>query len=229
MLVRFSTRVCNAPARLAAASASPAVSSSWFGRRYCSEKADAKAEEKTEEKKDDAKTKATAHEEVADLKEQLKKANEAKDEFKKELLYTKADAENARRIGREDTEKARNFAVTGFGKDMLEVADTLERTITALNTLPQELVDQHKALASILTGVKMSDSVLASAFGKHGIEKMKTETGTAFDPNCHDALFNAPATEAAPAGTIANVVKVGYKIKDRVLRPAAVGVAEEQK
>ena len=227
MLVRFSSRV-SAPQRLGFA-ALTSSSNSWLSRRFCSEKAEKKPEGEAAKPEEEKEIPANPHDVKKELEGKVAHLTEVNEDLKKELLYLKADADTARRIGREDAEKAKNFAVTSFSKDMLEVADTLERAIEALAKLPHDITDGNKHLASVLTGVKMSDSVLISTLAKHGIEKVTVTPGTKFDPNVHDALFNAPATEAAPDGTVATVVKHGYKIKDRVLRAAQVGVAVEQK
>jgi len=184
-----------------------------------------KAEKKAEEPKKEEPKKQAVDESAA----KIKKLEEQNAELKKELAYVQADAQNARRIGREDTEKAKNFAVTGFAKDMIEVADTLDRAIEALNKLPADLVPaEDKSFKNVLTGVKMCDSVLMSAFNKHSISKVEVKPGTEFDCNVHEALFNAPATEEIGAGKITAVIKTGYTIKERVLRAAQVGVAEKQ-
>ena len=237
MLTRFSCRAVQAPQRFAAAASSsiPAWTSS---QRWCSTegaekkteeapKEETKVEEPTEKKVEKkAETKSTP--DANQLK--IKKLEEANADLKKELTYVTADAQNARRIGREDTEKAKNFAVTGFAKDMLEVADTLDRAIDALNKLPKGLIDEeNKSFKNVLTGVKMCDSVLVSAFGKHNITKIDAKPGVEFDPAQHEALFNAPSTADVGAGKVVSVVKSGYSIKERVLRAAQVGVAEDQK
>jgi molecular chaperone GrpE len=235
MLTRFSSRfVSTGNQRFAAATSASA--STWVSRRYAGEKAAPEAEaadEKkpagTEEEKkiEDSHTKHKKL--IVELEVKVKELEEDNSELKKDLLYNAAELDNARRIAREDLEKARNFSVTSFGKDMLEVADTMARAIEALAKLPAELVAEHKALANVLTGVKMADAVLSSAFNKHNITTSECTVGAVFDPNLHEALFNAPATDDIPAGHITCIVKGGYTIKDRVLRAAQVGVAEAQK
>jgi molecular chaperone GrpE len=164
--------------------------------------------------------------EIEDLKVQLKHKDEEIKNFRSQAMYAQAEADTARRVGREDTQKAKDFAVTAFGKDMLEVFDTLEKAIEALATIPKEEFETHKTLQSIFTGIKMSNTVLSKNLSRHGVEPMETKTGDEFDPNKHDAIFTAPATEQLKAGSVSNVVKKGYMIKERVLRPAQVGVAQ---
>lgn len=158
--------------------------------------------------------------EMKTLKEELAAAN-------KSHLYAVADAENARRIAREDVVKAKDFSVSSFAKDMLEVSDTLEKAIESLLKVDQELLSKHVPLQHTVTGIKLAQSVLTKNLGRHGVEAMEAARGTTFDPNRHDAIFTAPATADVKEGQIVNCVTKGYMIKERVLRPAQVGVAEK--
>ena len=201
-----------------------AVAQPIAAKRWVSEKAE-ETTEKAEAKIEGDVHSMAAKEQIAKLERDLKEANERIADLKKDYLYSMAEADNARRIGREDTEKARSFGVTSFGKDMIEVVDVLERAVESFAGVPEDIM-QNKKIASIVTGVKMSENVLLKNLARHGIEKVECEVGSAFDPNVHDALFKAPATEKVPSDHISSVVKPGYKIKGRVLRAAQVGVAE---
>lgn len=161
-----------------------------------------------------------------ELKKDLKETQEKLAEAKKDILYQAAETENARRIGREDVEKARNYGIQSFGKDILEVGDALENAVGAFSKMSHEELDSNKQLHAIYTGLRMCNSVLLKNFSKHGIEKMSVEVGSVFDPNKHEAIFKAPATDKAPPDHITNVVKSGYTLKERILRAAQVGVAE---
>lgn len=162
------------------------------------------------------------------LEKELAKAKEEIAELKKDVLYRAADAENARRIGREDVDKAKLYGITSFGKDILEVADTLEKGVEAFEKIPESELKENKNLYSILTGVKLSIKVLHKNLAKHGIEKVQVSKGDKFDPNVHDALVRVPATDLCPNDTVAEILKGGYKIKDRVLRAAQVAVASSE-
>lgn len=206
-----------------------ASSTAWMSLRSCASKAeDAKKEEETAKKGGDAIPEAV-HEEIAKLKADLKKMTEKADEFKSKAMYSAAEADTARRIAREDVAKAQNFGITKFAKDILEVNDTLERAIEAFEKLqPEEkkTLEEHKVLNSLVTGVKMSHSVMVHNLHRHGVEPIKANPGDVFDCNVHDAVFQAPATDDIQEGQIANVVKKGYMLKERVLRATQVGVAK---
>ncbi|ORC91001.1 co-chaperone GrpE [Trypanosoma theileri] len=193
-------------------------------RMWCSTEA-AKKEENTA--KPEGEQTPITQEAFAKLEKELEKAREDIGELKKEVLYRAAEAENARRIGRDDVEKARAYGITSFGKDMLDVVDTLEKGIDVISKLGAEEIEKNKALHSIYTGVKMSVKVLLNNFAKHGIEKLDVQVGAKFDPNIHDALLKTPPTKEIPSGHISTVLKTGYKIKDRILRAPQVGVAED--
>lgn len=159
---------------------------------------------------------------------QLEESKKALEEVRKELAYRTDDAENARRIGREDVDKARQFGVTSFAKDMLEVADTLDKGVEAFAKLPTELLSKDKALDSVYRGMKQSLKILHSNMSQHGIERMGVSVGTPFDFNFHEALTRMPPTDKAPANTVCHVLKDGYTIKTRVLRAAQVAVSSDE-
>nr|CCD12229.1 unnamed protein product [Trypanosoma congolense IL3000] len=186
------------------------------------------SEEAVTEDTESQSTAPVSHELYRKLEKELTEARECISELKKEVLYRAADAENARRIGSEDVVKAKAYGITSFGKDMLDVVDTLEKGLEVIIKLPEAELESHKALSSIHTGVKLSLKLLLNNLAKHGIEKLDVAVGTKFDPNFHDALLKTPATAEVPAGHISTILKTGYKIQDRVLRASQVGVASDE-
>jgi len=149
---------------------------------------------------------------IAALEEELATA-------KQETLYALADTQNVRRRLEKDLADTRAYAATGFARDILSVADNLSR---ALEAIP---ADQRAAdpMKSLVLGLEATAKELESVFRKNGIEKF-VSVGEALDPNRHQAMVEIPS-DAAP-GTIVQEMQAGYMIKDRLLRPALVGVAK---
>ena len=140
-------------------------------------------------------------------------------DLKDRLLRAVAETENVRRRADKDKQDASAYAVTGFARDMLNVSDNLRR---ALDTLPEEVDD---TLKGFVDGVGMTERELLNTLERHGIREVKPEAGEKFDPQLHQAMFEVPTSEVAP-GSVVQVVAAGYVIKDRLLRPAMVGVAK---
>lgn len=140
---------------------------------------------------------------------------------KQDVLYAHAETQNVRRRLEKELGDARAYASTSFARDMLSVADNLGR---ALEAIPAELRDDEK-FKGLVAGLEATGRELESVFGRHGIEKVKA-LGETLDPNLHQAMMELPHAEAAP-GTIIQEMQAGYRIKERLLRPALVGVAKQ--
>ena len=143
-------------------------------------------------------------------------------DLKDRALRTMAEMENLRRRTEKEIKDARQYAVSGFARDMLTVSDNLRR---ALDALPEE--DRKNAdagIASLIEGVEMIERDLLNQLEKNGVKKLNPE-GQKFDPNFHQAMFEVPNTEV-PNNTVVQVVQAGYVIGERVLRPAMVGVSK---
>lgn len=154
-------------------------------------------------------------EEKTQLEEQLK---ELTDKYKRAL----ADTENLRTRSKKMTDDAKLYGIQSFCKDLLEVADILEK---ATESVPKEEVStKNPHLKNLYDGLVMTEVQMQKVFTKHGLVKLNPE-GEKFNPYEHEALFHAPVEGKEP-GTVAVVTKVGYKIHGRTLRPALVGVAK---
>lgn len=138
--------------------------------------------------------------------------------LKDQTLRALADAENTRRRAERDREDASKYAVSSFARDLLSVADNLRR---ALDAVPPSEDETVKAL---VTGVEATERELLSVFDRRGLTRIEP-MGQTFDPNFHEAVFEVPNT-GQPTGTVVQVLQVGYRIHDRLLRPAMVGVAK---
>ena len=142
-------------------------------------------------------------------------------ELKEALLRAMAETENTRRRAQREKEEALKYAPGPLAKALLPVADNLRR---ALESVPEE-ARKEGSLATMISGVEMTEKELLSAFAKHGIERIEP-LGEKLDPNWHEAMFEVPDAEK-PAGTVVQVVEAGYRLQDRLLRPARVGVSRK--
>ncbi len=142
-------------------------------------------------------------------------------EMKDQFLRARAETENVRRRGEKEREDALNYGSANFARDILSVSDNLRR---ALDALPAEALEKDEALKSLATGVELTEKELQAALERHGVTKIDAE-GQKFDHNLHQAMMEIPGTEHPP-GTVVQVLQVGYVIKDRLLRPAMVGIAK---
>lgn len=139
--------------------------------------------------------------------------------LKDQVLRARAETENVRRRADRDRADASAYAVTGFARDMLSVSDNLRR---ALDSMPADVAEEMKVFVE---GVEMTERELLNTMEKYGIKKVEPEVGEKFDHKFHQAMFEVPTAEHAP-GSVMQVVAAGYVIKDRLLRPAMVGVAK---
>jgi molecular chaperone GrpE len=141
-------------------------------------------------------------------------------EAKQSILYAQAETQNVRRRLEKDAQDARAYAATGFARDILSVADNLTR---ALDAIPAELREDDK-FKGLVVGLEATGREIESVFQRNGITRI-VSLGEMLDPNRHQAMIEMPSAEAAP-GTIVQEMQAGYMIKDRLLRPAMVGVAK---
>jgi molecular chaperone GrpE len=156
---------------------------------------------------------------VADLVEALSKENA---ESKDRLLRTLAEMENLRRRTEREIADSRVYAISAFARDILAVADNMDRALGALDKELREKADS--ATKALLDGVELTERELLKVLEKHGVKKFEP-LGEKFDPNLHQAMFELP-DPSRPAGTVAQVVQPGYMIGERMLRPALVAVAK---
>ena len=144
--------------------------------------------------------------EVADLKDQL--------------LRAVAEAENIRRRAAREKQDISKFAITGFARDLLAVPDTLTRALESIG----EEIRALEGVAAVIEGMELTQRQLLGILERHGVKPIQP-LGEKFDPNFHQAMFEAPDT-GQPDGAVIQVLQTGYVIGDRLLRPALVGVAK---
>lgn len=143
-------------------------------------------------------------------------------ETKDRMLRAMADVENTRRRATRETDEARKYAMTGFARELLEVADNLGR---ALQSVPDEAKDNDQ-VKPLIEGIELTQKSLAACFERQKITKVDPVAGDRFDHNKHQAMFETETADHAP-GSIVQVMQTGYVIADRLLRPALVGVAKK--
>ncbi|XP_039544626.1 grpE protein homolog 1, mitochondrial-like [Pimephales promelas] len=154
-------------------------------------------------------------EEKMQLEEQLK---DVTDKYKRAL----ADTENLRQRSQKMIDDAKLYGIQGFCKDLLEVADILEKATESVPKTEVSAANPH--LKNLYDGLVMTEVQIQKVFKKHGLVKLNPDSQK-FDPYEHEAVFHAPVEGKEP-GTVAVVTKVGYKLHGRTLRPALVGVVK---
>jgi molecular chaperone GrpE len=156
---------------------------------------------------------------VAQEAEQARK--EAAD-YKDRLLRALAEMENLRRRTEREVADARSYGIANFARELLAVADNMRRALDAVGG--EVRATAGPGLLAFLDGVELTERELLKALEKHGVT-MLDPLGQRFDPNLHQAMFEVPDPSVA-SGTVVQVMQPGYRIGERVLRPAMVGVAK---
>ena len=143
------------------------------------------------------------------------------EQVRQHVLYAQAETQNVRRRLEQEKQTAATYAATGFARDMLSVKDNLDRALAAI---PDE-VRQDERMKALVAGIEATGRELDTVFQRNGITRIEA-IGQPLDPHRHQAMVEIPSDEAEP-GTIVQEMQPGYMIKDRLLRPALVGVAKK--
>jgi len=154
----------------------------------------------------------------SDLEAELDALRAERDELRDRFMRALADAENTRKRADRDRREAEAYGASRLARDLLPVYDNLKR---ALDAVPEE---QRAAAGALLDGVELTMRELLNIFSRHGISRIAPEPGEPFDPNLHQAMFEAPVPDI-PGGGIIQVMTEGFLLHDRLLRPAQVGVS----
>ena len=141
-----------------------------------------------------------------------------RDELRDKFMRVLADAENSRKRAERDRKEAEMYGGTRLARDLLPVYDNLNRAIQAI---PEET---RAASAALIEGVELTLRELTNVMTKHGITMISPAVGDLFDPQLHQAMFEAPLP-GTKAGQIIQVATEGFLLHDRLLRPAQVGVS----
>src|SRR6056297_2509776 len=181
------------------------------------------AEPKNEDFLDDieqaeAEEHALANEEISDTDAEIETLRAERDALQDKFMRALADAENARKRSDKDRREAENYGGSKLARDMLPVYDNMRRALDAATE------DQKQVSAALIEGVQLTLRELVNVFSKHGITPITPEVGDKFDPQHHEAMFEAPVP-GTKAGDIIQVSTEGFMLHDRILRPAQVGVS----
>ena len=152
----------------------------------------------------------------------IEKLNAENAELKDRLLRALAEMENLRRRTEREVADARAYGVANLARDMLSVADNLARAVDSVPAEARAAADT--AVKALIEGVELTERDLNAALGRYGVTKLSPQ-GEKFDPNFHQAMYEIP-NDSLPSGSVADVVQSGWKIGERVLRPALVAVSK---
>jgi len=143
-----------------------------------------------------------------------------RDDMRDKMMRALAETDNTRKRAEKMQSDTQKYAVSGFAKDMLDIADNLRRALDAISD--DQLIDAN--VKTLHEGVAATERVMLSNLEKHGVKKIEPTSGK-FDPNFHEVMFEGPAAGVEP-GEIIQLLEAGYILHDRLLRPARVGVAK---
>jgi len=153
-----------------------------------------------------------------ELAEVTKELAEARDK----TLRTLAEMENLRQRTRREVADSKMYGITGFARDILDIADNLQRALDAIPAEARETADP--GIKAFIEGVELTERSLLNTLEKNGVRKFDP-SGEKFDPNFQQAMYEVP-DPSVPAGTVVQVVQAGFMIGERVLRPALVAVSK---
>lgn len=181
--------------------------------------ADAAPQEAVTEQKAEQKAEQEAEQQPVSAEDQIADLND-------QLLRALAELENTRRRAERDRGEALKYGAMSFARDMVGVSDNLQRALKAIEDTDEAAkADLPEAVQALLEGVGATQRDLMATLARHKVTPL-APLGEKFDPNHHEALFEAPGT-GQEAGTIIEIVETGYMMQDRLLRPAKVGIAKD--
>ena len=161
---------------------------------------------------------AEAAEEIDSVDAEIDALRAERDDLKDKFMRALADAENARKRSDKHRREAEQYGGSKLARDMLPVYDNLKRAVEVINE------DQRAEQAALIEGIELTMRELLNVFKRHGMEIIAPEVGERFDPQVHEAMFEAPVP-GTKAGDIIQVSAEGFMLYDRLLRPAKVGVS----
>ena len=179
-------------------------------------------EDKAETNKVDSKQ--DVNQEIQDEKAQDLSVEEKLEDAENRILRTLAETENLRKRYEREKEDLSNYVISNFAKETLSILDNLQRALNSIKT--DELKDNDENISKFVEGIQLTEKQIITIFEKFKIEKVESLDNN-FDPNLHQAMFEVESKDKEP-GTVVEVVQEGYKIGERLLRPALVGVSKKK-
>jgi molecular chaperone GrpE len=166
----------------------------------------------------EAEERAEEFAEIGEAELELDQLRAERDELRDRFMRALADAENARKRSEKDRREAENYGGSKLSRDILPVYDNMKRALEAATD------EQREVAGALIEGVELTMRELLSVFKKHGIDIIAPGVGDRFDPQHHQAMFEAPVP-GTKSGDIIQVAAEGFMLHDRLLRPAQVGVS----
>lgn len=169
----------------------------------------------------EAEEEARVAEDVQDDQDETETLRAERDALQDKFMRALADAENARKRAAKERTEAENYGGSKLARDMLPVYDNMKRAVEAVTD------EQREVAGPLIEGIELTMRELIKVFEKHGIRVIDPQVGDRFDPQQHEAMFEAPLP-GTKQGDIIQVSAQGFMLHDRILRPAQVGVSSFQ-
>ena len=179
---------------------------------------------KTDSESNEVDTNQGINEETHEEKTKVLSVEEKLEDAENRLLRTLAETENLRKRYEREKEDLSNYVISNFAKETLAILDNLQRALSSIKT--NDFKDTDENIKTFVEGIELTEKQIITIFEKFKIEKVKSLDSN-FDPNFHQAMFEVESKDKEP-GTVVEVVQEGYKIGDRLLRPALVGVSKKK-
>ena len=179
---------------------------------------------KTDSESNEVDTNQGINEETHEEKTEDLSVEEKLEDAENRLLRTLAETENLRKRYEREKEDLSNYVISNFAKETLAILDNLQRALSSIKT--NDFKDTDENIKTFVEGIELTEKQIITIFEKFKIEKVKSLDSN-FDPNFHQAMFEVESKDKEP-GTVVEVVQEGYKIGDRLLRPALVGVSKKK-
>ncbi len=179
---------------------------------------------KTDSESNEVDTNQGINEETHEEKTKDLSVEEKLEDAENRLLRTLAETENLRKRYEREKEDLSNYVISNFAKETLAILDNLQRALSSIKT--NDFKDTDENIKTFVEGIELTEKQIITIFDKFKIEKVKSLDSN-FDPNFHQAMFEVESEDKEP-GTVVEVVQEGYKIGDRLLRPALVGVSKKK-